>query len=193
MMERSARGEMFKRIYALDLAVLLCALAAPSAGRAASKEWILADSTLSYHVSHPLHQIDGVTHQARGKGTCESGICNFLIAAPLKTFDSRDSNRDLHMLQVTRAGEFPLVMVRTSIPENAIAGSSIDADLEIRLAGQTAHYKVPLQLMHSGVNVKLSGTIPATIADFKIPAPSLLSLPIKNEIPVRVEMTWHPE
>jgi hypothetical protein len=31
----------------------------------------------------------------------------------VKSFDSGDSNRDLHMLQATRGAQFPLVTVRT--------------------------------------------------------------------------------
>ena len=49
------------------------------------------------------------------------------------------------------------------------------------------------QLVTQGNVTKISGTIPATLSDFKIDPPSLLTLPVKNEIPVRVEMTWHPQ
>jgi hypothetical protein len=38
----------------------------PALGRAADKEWLLDQSTLTYHVSHPLHQTEGVSHAARG-------------------------------------------------------------------------------------------------------------------------------
>jgi hypothetical protein len=31
------------------------------------------------------------------------------------------------------------------------------------------------------------------LTDFKIDPPSLLAMPVKNEIPVRVEMTWRRE
>jgi hypothetical protein len=68
---------------------------------AADGQWVLANSTLTYHVSHPLHQSEGVSHAAKGKGICQNGQCNFLIGVPVKSFDSGDSNRDLHMLQVT--------------------------------------------------------------------------------------------
>ena len=81
----------------------------------ADSQWVLDQSTLTYHVSHPLHQFDGVSHAARGKGVCHDGQCDFLIAVPVKSFDSGDSNRDLHMLQVTRGAEFPIVTVRTRI------------------------------------------------------------------------------
>ena len=93
------------------------ALALPLSAAAGDSQWVLEQSTLTYHVSHPLHESEGVTHAARGKGVCHAGQCDFLIAVPVKSFDSGDSNRDLHMLQVTRAGQFPLVTVRTLLPE----------------------------------------------------------------------------
>ncbi len=160
----------------------------------ADGQWILQESTLTYHVSHPLHQTEGVSHAAKGKGVCHAGQCEFLIAVPVKSFDSGDSNRDLHMLQVTRGAEFPIVTVRTRLPESAAASATINADLEVQFAGQTAQYKqVPFKLETRGGETHLTGTIPATLADFKIDPPSLLTMPVMNEIPVRVDMTWRPQ
>jgi hypothetical protein len=161
---------------------------------AADSQWVLEQCTLTYHVSHPLHQTEGVSHAARGKGVCHAGQCDFLIAVPVKSFDSGDSNRDLHMIQVTRGAEFPMVIVRTKLPESAATGATVNADLEIQFAGQTAQFKqVPFQLVTQEKETRISGTIPAMLTDFKIDPPSLLTLPVKNEIPVRVEMTWRPQ
>jgi len=161
---------------------------------AADHTWVLKESTLTYHVSHPLHQTDGVSHAARGKGVCHDGQCDFLIAVPVKSFDSGDTNRDLHMIQVTRGAEFPMVTVRTRLPESVSGSSSIKADLEIQFAGQTAHFQqVALEVTTLGNDKKISGTIPATLGDFKIDPPSLLSLPVKNDIPIKVELTWSPQ
>jgi hypothetical protein len=161
---------------------------------AADSQWVLKQSTLTYHVSHPLHESEGVSHAARGKGVCHAGQCDFLIAVAVKSFDSGDSNRDLHMLQVTRGAQFPMVTVRTRLPEAASTSAAIQADLEIQFAGQTAQFKqVPFQLATQGNEIKISGTIPATLTDFKIEPPTLLTVPVKNEIPVRVEMTWRPQ
>ncbi|HEV3278437.1 MAG TPA: YceI family protein [Terriglobia bacterium] len=170
-------------------ALLLLALTQPAR---ADSQWALEQSTLTYHVSHPLHEVDGVSHAAKGKGVCQAGQCNFLIAAPVKSFDSGDSNRDLHMLQVTRGGEFPMVVVRTQLPDQTPPGSAtIKADLEIGFAGQTARYsQVPFQVTTQGNEVHITGTIPATVSDFKIDPPKLLAIPIKNEVPVKVDMTW---
>jgi hypothetical protein len=157
-------------------------------------QWVLEKSTLTYHVSHPMHESEGISHAARGKAACRAGQCDVLIAAPVRSFDSGDSNRDLHMLQVTRGAEFPLISVRLRVPESAVGSSTIDCDLEVEFAGQTAHYRaVPFHQMTEGIYRRISGTVPAKLSDFKIPPPSLLAIPVKDEMPVRVETTWRPK
>lgn len=84
-----------------------------------------------------------------------------------------------------------MVVVRTSVPELALTAATIHADLEIQFAGQTVHYGgVPFQIETQGKEVHLTGTIPAAVSDFKIVPPTLLTIPIKNQIPVHVDMTW---
>jgi hypothetical protein len=179
---------MNKKILIAFLLVACCTFAGTDS------PWVLEQSTLTYHVSHPLHQTEGVSHAARGKGVCHAGQCDFLIAVAVKSFDSGDSNRDLHMLQATRGAQFPIVTVRTRLPEAASASATVHADLEIQFAGQTAQYKqVSFQLVTQGNETRISGTIPATLSDFKIEPPTLLTMPVKNEIPVRVDMTWQPQ
>jgi hypothetical protein len=178
----------------LALAVVALSFIAARDCAAQDQQWALEQSTLTYHVSHPLHQVEGVSHAARGKGVCHDGQCDFLIAAPVKSFDSGDSNRDLHMQQVTTAGQFPLISVRTRLPETAAGAATLNADLEIEFAGQTVEYKqVAFQQVTEGDQVRITGTIPAKVSDFKIDPPSLFTLAIKNDIPVRVEMSWKKE
>ena len=166
----------------------------PQFATAADTQWVLQQGTLTYHVSHRLHESEGVSHEVRGKGICHAGQCDFLIAVPVKSFDSGDSNRDLHMIQVTRGAQFPMVTVRTHLPESASTSTTVQADLEIQFAGQTAQYKqVSFQLVTQGNQIRITGTIPTTLTDFKIDPPSLLTMPVKNEIPVRVDLTWHSQ
>jgi hypothetical protein len=154
-------------------------------------QWVLASSSVTYHVSHTLHESEGTSHMARGKGVCHSGQCDFLIAVPVKSFESGDSNKDLHMMQVTHGAQFPLVSVRVSLPEAALALASIRCDVEVEFAGQTAKYKdLTFQAATKGNATRITGSIPAKLADFKIEPPSLLSIPVKNDMPVRVDMTW---
>jgi hypothetical protein len=87
-----------------------------------------------------------------------------------------------------------MVTVRTHLPEDAAGSAMIHADIEIQFAGQTAIYKqVLFQQVIQGNETRISGTIPSTLSDFKIAPPSLLAIPVKNEIPVRVELIWQRE
>lgn len=172
---------------ALIYAVFLCA---PFAALAQT-QWLLERSTLTYHMSHPMHEADGTSTAARGKGTCTNGACNFLIAAPVNTFKSGDSNRDLHMIEAVRGAEFPMVVVRATFPESELVNSTLYADLQVQFAGQTARYQhIPFQKSGNGNQVRIVGAIPSTCSDFKIQRPTFLTVPIKNEIPVHVDMTW---
>jgi hypothetical protein len=157
----------------------------------ADSQWVLETSTLTYHVSHPLHHVEGVSRDARGKAVCHDGRCDFLVAAPVKSFTSGDSNRDLHMLQAVRGGEDPMVTVRFQLPEQELSALTIRADIQVQFAGQTVEYKQLLfQAAAHGMEVNVTGTIPATLTDFKIDPPSLLTFPVKNEVPVSVDMRW---
>lgn len=172
------------------LAAVFLLAALPAFPQAVS-QWGLVQSTLTYHMSHPLHQVDGVSHAAKGKGVCQAGQCDFLVAAPVKSFNSGDSNRDLHMLEATRGADNPMVVVRAHFPEAQLKSSTIYADLQVQFAGQTAHYAhVPFQVQSQGNEIHVAGTVPSTCSDFKIDRPSFLGIPISNEIPVHVDATW---
>jgi hypothetical protein len=175
------------------LALLLFAISAIAQTTQTDQSWTLDQSTLTYHMSHPIHEVDSVSHAARGKGVCHAGQCDFLVAVPVKSFDSGDSNRDLHMIQTTRGAEFPIVTVRFRLPQTSLSAATLDCDLEVQFAGNTAHYShVTFHQTMDVTTHHITGTIPSTLTDFKIPAPSFLTVPIKNEIPVRVDMIWHP-
>lgn len=85
--------------------------------QAPDQTWRLDQSSLTYHMTHPVHEAEGTSHASKGKGVCHAGMCDFLLATPVKTFDSGDTNRDLHMIQVVRGAEFPLITVRFRVPE----------------------------------------------------------------------------
>jgi hypothetical protein len=177
----------------LGLSIAAVSLAVPAFAQP-DMTYVLQQSSLTYHMSHPMHEVDGVSHAARGKGVCHLGECDFLIAAPVKSFDSGDTNRDLHMLEATRGAQFPMVQVRTHFSQAAISAATMYADLEVQFAGQMAHYAhVPFQRTQVGSAVRIVGSIPALCSDFKIDRPSFLTVPIKNEIPVRVDMTWQQQ
>jgi len=153
-------------------------------------QWMLEQSTLTYHMSHPMHEVNGVSRAAKGKGTCHAGRCDFLIAAPVRSFDSGIAIAICtwwrqHAAHNFHGGGAHPVSRDSDDGTDSLCGPGGP------VCGQTAYYKqVPFQRTAHGNEVQISGTVPATCSDFKIERPSFLTVPIKNEIPVRVEMTW---
>jgi hypothetical protein len=114
------------------------------------------------------------------------------IAVPVKSFDSGDSNRELHTVQVTRGAEFPMFTVRTRLPESAATAATID-DLEVQFAGQAVKYRhIPFQVTRQAAR-------PESPARFQQPCRISRSIrrrsshACKKKIPVHVEMTWRPQ
>ena len=168
--------------------IAFCLLLMPAA--AAAETWMVTSSTLTYTVSHPLHGSKGVSHAVRGEGVCDEEGCAFLVAAPVNTFLSGDRNRDLHMIEVVRGAQFPMISVQGRLPKPS-SGTFV-ADLEVEFAGRKAVYKTVSFTVdeRSETGLRFHGIVPATLADFKITPPSLLGMPVKNEIPVNVEFSW---
>jgi hypothetical protein len=176
----------------MKLAVVLL-LAVVSFPVRAQSQWALVKSSLTWHITHPVHEVQGTSTEARGKGVCHNGTCDFLIGVPLNTSHSGDTNRDLHMLEIVRGAANPMVVVRTEMPQSELTQPTIHANLTIQFAGQTVQYKaVPFQRIQQGNDVEIKGSIPATCTDFRITPPSFLMMPIQNAIPVTVDLTWQP-
>ena len=96
------------------------------------------------------------------------------------------------MIEATKGAEFPMIVVRAQFPETELAAATIHASVQVQFAGQTAHYdQVPFDRTQKGSEVRITGAIPLTCSDFKIERPSFLGVPIKDQIPVRVQMNWH--
>lgn len=174
----------------------ILAFLAPSLGFSAGAKghWVLEKAEIGYTVTHPLHVVHGKSFSAKGKGVCYGGHCDFLVAVPVKSFDSGDQNRDLHMLEVTRAGLYPLIEVNAKTAEIQAGHpqKTVSADLEVQFAGQKVEYrKVQLNVLEwKSEEAHITGGFTLSLKAFGIKAPSLLTMPVKDDIPVKLDMTW---
>jgi PilZ domain len=90
--------------------------------------------------------------------------------------------------------EAPTNSTSASPSQEALQTATILADLEVQIAGQTAQYKqISLQLVSQGKETRISGTIPATLADFKIDPASLPGPSANKEAPVRIQVAWRSD
>jgi len=143
-----------------------------------------ADAT--YTVSHLVKKVDGVSKDLKGKMVCDKGECDYLIAIPVKSFISSDSNRDLNMLTILEAGRYPLITVRGRFPETKLAQPQFALDASVDFHGIKKDYK--LNLNKNGDTIK--GDFVLLLEAHKVERPSLLTVKIENEVPIKFNILW---
>ncbi len=147
---------------------------------------LLEQSTLTWHVTHPMHEVDG--NQSRREGQrhmCERRVqfshCGAGEYFPLR----RQQSRPAHAAGGPRRG-----IPDGDCADESSAGRTEFTDDQRRAGSSVRGPDGSLQPCASssgpehGKDVEITGTIPATCSDFKIERPSFLTIPIHNEIPV---------
>src|SRR6185295_14882910 len=149
----------------------------PAFGADLGGKWVLSKSELTYRVTHPLHKVAGKSTAARGKGVCGAKGCEFIVAVPVKSFDSGDGNRDSHMWQTVKAGLYPLIQVKITNIQGVVgsAPKEVTMNAQVEFAGKKVSYpKIKLEVMEwKKEGVHLKGILPLTLKAFDITAPSL--------------------
>ena len=186
-MSRSAEYFSFVGFTSL-LAVLAVLHAGPPV---LTGNWTLFESKVSYTVNHAFKKATGTSQTAKGKARCNARECEVLIAVPVNTFDSGDSNRDLHMLETVRAALFPVLMVRGSFASSLAEKVPFTTEFVVEFAGKSA--KLPVQVMsfeQTGAKLRAVGSLMLRLSRFEIKPPSLLGFSVDDEVPVSFEAGW---
>lgn len=151
-----------------------------------SKSWTLASSMTKYTISHSFKTIDGSTAKAAGKILCTNNVCEFLIAVPVGSFDSQNSNRDSHMLQTVRGIQFPDVLVRGVQIKYALGDQKIP--VEVEWGGKKSKVEnVRVKIEETNGGLKVSSHFPVLLSQFAMKAPSLLGFSIKDEVQIHFD------
>lgn len=150
--------------------------------------YVLKSSDISYTITFPLKTVVGKSTDAKGKGVCDTKLCEFLIASPVKSFKSGDTNRDVHMLEVTKAAQFPLISINTVNLDPEKLNSAV---FEIEFAGTKKTIKgIPLNKTVHGKTTDISTAFSILLSDFRIERPSLLGVSIDDKVEINVKTQW---
>lgn len=149
----------------------------------------LKSSKINYRVSYLIKNAEGVSILAKGKAECSEN-CQFLIAAPIKSFESKDSNRDLNMIQVTKASKFPMVVAKF-ITKNEVTNDQLLSDVEIEFSGVKMYYhNISLHIKATNDGIHGEGKFDLLLNNHKIEKPSLLGVDINDLVPITFEADW---
>ncbi|MGE3610586.1 MAG: YceI family protein [Bacteriovoracaceae bacterium] len=150
-----------------------------------ASEYTLSMGKANYTVKHLIKKVSGETTELKGKMICENSLCKFLVAAPVVSFVSSDSNRDLNMQTIMEASKFPLVSIKGEFQETDLNKKQFNVNGKVNLHGVEKTYT--LNLTQDGV---FQGKFVLLLEDHKIERPSLLTVKIDNEVPIDFVVGW---
>ena len=145
---------------------------------------VLSLGQATYHVKYTFKKIEATSSEVKGKINCDAKTCEFLLAVPIKSFVSSDSNRDLNMLQTTEADKYPIATAKGTFPKEVLSQAESKIEAMIDFHGVTQSYSITLKDKAQKANLVLD------LDKHKITRPSLFGIKIKNEMPLDFELKW---
>src|SRR5690606_3597717 len=157
-----------------------------SAGPTQAKSW-RGVGTVEYVVRHPLHTVRGKSRKVEIRAVADGSGLKVMGRAPVRSFDSGNSNRDAHVLEVVRAEKNPLVVLRGmakgfQLPKGP-GSFTVPLETEVQLAGVATpvHLTAQIEELASG-DWKVNFAFDHRLSAHSIERPKLLLIPVDDEI-----------
>lgn len=149
------------------------------------------NSFISYHMVHPLHEWTGTNRAVDGVIQYETKtgqINKVAILVKVADFDSENSNRDSHMMEVTEAIKFPSIkFFSSSIQEK---NNQLEVKGTIQFHGVSKEVVFPIK-QDQKQNIKtVEGEFEILLDDFKIEKPSLMMVEVENKVKIAFKMQF---
>ena len=147
-------------------------------------------STITYYMKHALHAWTGVSREVNCIMETDGGgaLTKVAATAKVKSFDSKNSNRDAHMLEVTDALTYPNISFYSK--------SVSEKDGVYKVSGMLSFHGVekPLEIEVSesreGQRRRFRSSFVFLLEDFKIVRPTLFMVKTDNEVKVDLDFLF---
>ena len=168
------------------MAVLcLCAFAAPL-----TKRKLMADkagSTVSYAAKHPLHAWEGVSRAVNCAVTYNDDtkqVENVAVSMKVASFDSGNSNRDSHAMEVLDALKYPNV---TFVSSDVKAGTdgSLTAIGNLTFHGVVKPATLQATRTDAAGKMTITGEFPVSMTAHNVERPSFLGLKTEDAMKLK--------
>jgi hypothetical protein len=152
------------------------------------------NSSISYTGSHPFHDWQGITSQIEIITDCDmvSSDCGATINVPVMSFISGNDNRDSNMLFYVDGFSFPIIKISFShlnISNLLSREETVNLGGEIDFHGFKVMQQIPLFITQEENTIFINSEFLIKLDSFEVDRPSLLMVPIKNEIKIDVNIS----
>jgi hypothetical protein len=185
---------------ACGFAVALCAVAWTCAGGAAEPVEFAVDSAASsvtYHLVHKLHRVDGTARKLEGRARLTDGAAQIVVRVPAAAFDSGNVNRDEHMKEAVDAARFPwvelkaLAMAPLPLPAKFPTVETRRFTAQVTFHGIAQTFEVPVELRWERENrVYASAQLVISLDAFKVERPSLMFVKVDDQVRIDASLLF---
>lgn len=165
--------------------LLLALLVLVTTSKAQTKK-IQADkkeSSVTYQMTHPLHEIEATSKDIGcwvDYNPAKKEISHVYVQIDVTSFNSGNSNRDSHAMEVIDAISYPKVKFSsTSISPN---GDKLKITGKLTFHGITKEITFDVLPKWDNNKLTVTGNFIISLTEFKIERPSLLMIPVKDEL-----------
>jgi polyisoprenoid-binding protein YceI len=159
-----------------------------------SVEIIKKESSITYLLSHPLHHIEATSHDIVCRLEIDPAKKEIRMASveiDVTTFDSGNSNRDSHAMEVIDAITYPDVQfTSTSITQH---GDSLQVFGKLTFHGVTKDIMISAATTWSETKLLVQGNFDLSLTDFKIERPSLLMIKVDDTLKFTLNAVFNIE
>ena len=149
------------------------------------------NSFVSYDMNHLLHSWTGTSKDLNGVAQMGSNgkLEKVAIVTKVGAFDSENSNRDAHLLEVTEALKYPNIsFYSTSITESKSGELEVKGVLQFHGVNKETSFKASTSSKGSVSTVK--GEFIFLLEDYKIERPSFMLNKVDNEVKIKFEVSF---
>lgn len=155
---------------------------------------IFADKNVSkvtYAMKHPMHDWEGVSKDVNAVivyNKATKNVDQVVVSLKVDSFDSGNSNRDSHALEVLEGLKFPKVtFVSTKIKPN---DNTLMIDGNLTFHGVSKPISISVIRNDAANKISFDGKFDVLLSDFKVDRPSLFGVKTEDVINLKFNLSF---
>lgn len=140
-------------------------------------------SFIKYKLTHPLHEVEATSHDevcVIDADTAKKEIKQALVQVGVATFNSGNSNRDSHAMEVIDAITYPAAkFLSDKITQK---GDSLEISGKLTFHGITKEVTIAAFQKWGARSLEVDGKFDISLTAYKIDRPTLLLMPVNDDL-----------
>ncbi len=175
-------------VHISSLFLTLTLIVSPRIAFSKTYESIKGESSLAYHLHHPLHEIEGASRDFVCTVDLNSDTTHSKIhvKASVVSFTTGNSNRDSHALEILGAFRYPFVEFTSDSVRHEDKGYRVFGNLTFHGVTRPLDFVVTPEYLKGKVRIK--GNFVVLLSDYKLERPSLLFVSTANDLHIDLDV-----